>query len=97
LARGGSIDPAKALLDTAEADAKKEADRFEDPELRELIDQIVQVRAHLRDLVQQQIVGGAGGADPAKMPAPEPATASPATELILRDAHQKAQRVLDQR
>jgi Ca-activated chloride channel family protein len=56
LARSGSLDPARKLLDGAEASARDAADKFGDPELRELVGEITEVRAHLQDLVQQQIV-----------------------------------------
>jgi Ca-activated chloride channel family protein len=56
LARGGSLDPARKLLDGAEKDANAAADKFGDPELHELVSEIVEVRKHLQDLVQQQIV-----------------------------------------
>jgi hypothetical protein len=97
-ARAGSVDPAKAMLDAAEKDAKAAADRFEDAELRELIDQMVQVRAHLADLVpQQQIVQPGATPTPTPAAAEAPLTAPAPTERILRDAHAKAHRVLDDR
>jgi Ca-activated chloride channel family protein len=93
LARGGSVDPARKLLDGAEASAREAADKFSDPELHELVGEIVEVRAHLQDLVQQQIVqpamnpptpspvdyagGGPAGAGGAA-PMPSPATPSAA-------------------
>jgi Ca-activated chloride channel family protein len=101
LARANQVPQATALLDAAEKDARAAADKFEDGDLRELIDQIVQVRAHLPDLVQTQIVQPVdtvkGAGTVMDQPMPAPASAPPATEEILRSAHAHATRVLDNR
>jgi hypothetical protein len=96
LARSGQIAPARTALDAAEQAAHAAADHFDDPELRELIGEIVQVRNHLADLVPQQVAQPGTEARPAVLTT-APATASPETERILRDAHARAQHVLDDR
>ncbi len=95
MARSGQMAPARAALDAAEKSARAAVIRFDDPELRELIEQLVEVRNHLADLVPQQQIVKPGSPVPMPSAADAPAMASPATERILRNAHAKAQRVLD--
>lgn len=96
LARSGVLDQAKAVLDAAEAAARKAADALSDPELADMADRMVELGRNLAQLqIQAQIVGSvdAQGSVLTNVPAKAPA----AVEPMLRQEYEDATRTIDGR